>query len=374
MTYTTVPQKPYKYSIRSILQQQDKGDTLGKLACNKLDQLCPACQLFGTVNLDEDRLLDETDLNKTRVTSLKGKLAFGNGTPTNKAIPPKLKPVTLKPLGTPKQTYYPFYLLNNRAQAAARGEHTSEFKNYDKSGLRVGRKVYLHHQHGELDYQASTRTNLNATVHPAPAGSRFQFTIHFSNLSTYELGLLLYGLNMRYREEKTGFQLGMGKPLGLGSCRLHLKEVRLLNLEEHYRSFLPAGEQVLTAEQIAVLEQKYQHVQGANKQVDFDILRQNMDNHLKLPALQPLPPSAQPIEQAWSKKPYIHEYHFLSSLNVHSQLALNAGLVFAAGQTKGFEWYQEARKEGKQSLFQPKALENNFSQQKLYQLKRDHSA
>lgn len=368
LTYTTVPQKPYKHSIRSILQNQDKSDKLGKLACNELDRLCPACQLFGTVNLDEKRSF-QSEQSAKRITGLKGKLAFGRAVAAEKAISGELNPVTLKPLGTPKLTYYPFYVVDNRKQTAA-GRGNTKFKNYDNDNIRVGRKVYLHHQHDNLDYEDKTPTNMNATIRPVPAGSRFHFTIHFTNLNTYELGLLLYSLNMRYKGEKTGFHLGMGKSLGLGSCRLHLKEACLLNRDAHYRTFLPAGEEVLTAEKIEVLERKYQYVQGAAEQGDFNQRRKKMDNHQALAALQALPETTTDIQNDWLAKSYIHEFHILSSLNVHSQYTLYAPLVFAPGYEKGFEWYQNARGNRQQGLFDPKALEENLEHQAPYQLRQ----
>jgi CRISPR-associated protein (TIGR03986 family) len=72
-------------------------------------------------------------------------------------------------------------------------------------------------------------------VRPAPPGTAFSWTIRFSNLRDWELGALLWALQPR-RHDQTGVidpgyksvhQIGMGKPLGLGSVTVGQLELRL---------------------------------------------------------------------------------------------------------------------------------------------------
>lgn len=55
-------------------------------------------------------------------------------------------------------------------------------------------------------------------IAPLPTGSRFKSRIRFENLSKVELGALLMALDL---PAGLGHKIGLGKPLGLGSVRLH---------------------------------------------------------------------------------------------------------------------------------------------------------
>jgi hypothetical protein len=52
-------------------------------------------------------------------------------------------------------------------------------------------------------------------------GSKFEFDIHFGNLSKFELGALIWLLKM---PENHFHKLGGGKPLGFGSVRLEMED------------------------------------------------------------------------------------------------------------------------------------------------------
>ena len=67
-------------------------------------------------------------------------------------------------------------------------------------------------------------------IRPVKKGARFTAHVRFENLLDYELGALLFALDL-----PSGFahKLGMGKPLGLGSVRLDC-ELHLINRQERY--------------------------------------------------------------------------------------------------------------------------------------------
>lgn len=341
LTYTTVPQKPYRWGPREILEQMDK------LPCDRLDRLCPACQMFGTVIGKKPR--DNGSVR--RASGFRGKVTVSQGTLKCEISTP-IQPVTLKPLSTPKPTFSPFYILNNRKT----GGNTGRSLGYDDSDLKVGRKIYLHHPEERLNYATDSLTNLNATVYPLPSGTRFSFTVDFENLTNYELGLLLYSLEMQYGGEKAGYHLGMGKSLGLGSCTITIEEVTLYDMPARYRSLEEDGRTDCSADEIERFEMGYKHVQGV-EDIDTFLERQTEVNEKQDMGNIRLPPDNQ-IEAAYFSRPYIRDFHILKSFNVHPEIKSDLPVHFAGGmKTEGFKWYQRARGNQNQRLFEPIDLE-----------------
>ncbi len=346
LTYTTVPQKPYGNSPRAILEKLDK------LPCKRLDQLCPACQLFGTVI---PRNNDAPGGSKMP-SGYKGKVTVGMGKLTK---PGDKDPgtITIWPLGTPKPTYYPFYVINNRRK---RQQNQPPFMDYDRQDIRIGRKVYLHQEPEKLYYQTDQKTNLNATTHPVPGGTTFKFEITFENLTNYELGLLLYSLDMEYKTKEVGHYLGMGKSLGLGSCRLKLGTVTLYDMAEHYKSLEGGHGAVLKNSEVQRIELIYQYVQGTN---EGEIFYQRMDNVNNGKFGDISLPDDNIIVLDYLDQKYIREFHIFKSINVQPELKLDLPVHFAGDmETEGFKWYQTARSNQSQRLFEPGALEEDAQQ------------
>lgn len=100
-----------------------------------------------------------------------------------------------------------------------------------------GRKHYLRQQHGDMVnekgkqipiYQSNTLENpkLKVRCQPVKAGQTTSFDIHFQNLNENELKLLAASISP---DETFQHKLGLGKPLGLGSVKLAIQSVKLLN-------------------------------------------------------------------------------------------------------------------------------------------------
>ncbi|QTA90448.1 type III-E CRISPR-associated gRAMP effector Cas7-11e [Desulfonema magnum] len=157
------------------------------------DGLCPACSLFGT-------------------TFYKGRIAFGFA--FHKDKDPELanngKHITLPLLERPRPTW-----------------------SMPKKESRVpGRKFYVHHQgwervikHSNLDESdpnATKQTVNNRSVQAIKEEQKFQFEVRFENLREWELGLLVYVLQL---EPQFAHKLGMGKALGFGSVRIRVGEI-----------------------------------------------------------------------------------------------------------------------------------------------------
>ena len=338
LTYTAVPQKPYKHSPETILERTDKKP------CQDFEHLCPACNIFGTTPPGNGG-------SSRQATGYRGKVSVSTGKlSTNLAGRPRF--VTIRPLSTPKPTYYPFYIMENRKN---RSINRNAFLDYDSNNISIGRKLYLHHSEDSGGFADSSKTNLNSTIQPLPPGIKFQLRIDFENLSTYELGLLLYSLDMRYKGDRLCYHLGMGKPLGLGSCKLETKKVLLYEPEERYTTLDNSAKIKLTDEQINNLKQAYKYVQISTEEEEFNERKEEVEvNITGLPSLT-LP---QNLEDQYYRISYIKEFHFLRSLNVRYRLE---SICYAGGLiNEGFKWYQEAKKHPDQGLFNPSLLENDL--------------
>lgn len=88
-----------------------------------------------------------------------------------------------------------------------------------------GRKFYLHHQGWKAVAENSDKekkTENNRSVQAVAENAEFGFELRFENLRDWELGLLLYSLNL---EPELAHKLGMGKALGFGSVRIAAEEI-----------------------------------------------------------------------------------------------------------------------------------------------------
>ena len=159
--------------------------------------LCPACHLFGT-------------------TFYKGRVRFGFAWLTGEDGAPrwykgpdpcdsgKGRPMTIPLLERPRPTW----------------------SIPDNSFDIPGRKFYVHHPYSVDGIDGETRTPNNRTIEPLAEGNEFVFDIDFENLRDWELGLLLYSLEL---EDSLAHKLGLGKPLGFGTVQINIRGISLKN-------------------------------------------------------------------------------------------------------------------------------------------------
>ncbi len=217
--YAQIYRKPFKKSI---------GDLLPKYLhpCSQYTELCPACRVFGWVhqNPPEDR--KEKVAYAGRVKISHAKIIEYNGTLTE---------IPLAILSTPKPTTRFFYLLKNgRADPnVAYGTDGAELR---------GRKFYRHQEEAEeQEYERTenVKDKQNRTIRDAlKPGAKFRFTIRFENLSQVEFGALLWSVEM---EEGMHHKLGLAKPLGFGSVKLSIRNIKFIDFKERYISFTGDG-------------------------------------------------------------------------------------------------------------------------------------
>lgn len=187
-----------KFDHKSLVDENALIDS-----CDEKNGLCIACRLFGT-SAKENKETEETFTYKGKIR-LSDAIIEGN---------PKFTTKYLKSfaLSNPKNHHEKFYL---------------------KNGNKIkGRKFYYHHKNDNLLKQEDT-----TKVELLNKDSVFQFSITFENLTDEEYGLLLWTLEL---EPGLGHKIGMGKPLGLGSCIIEVTEIKEIN-KNHYLSLEDNG-------------------------------------------------------------------------------------------------------------------------------------
>jgi CRISPR-associated protein (TIGR03986 family) len=130
-------------------------------------------------------------------------------------------PVDLKVLGSPKPSCFQHYLV----QDPEHGHDPDQKPSLAHYGTPVGEtairghKLYWHKGSNPSignDNQQISPTQLNR-VRPVKPGVIFTSRIYFENMTRFELGALLWVLQL---PENCCHKLGMGKPLGMGAVRI----------------------------------------------------------------------------------------------------------------------------------------------------------
>ncbi|MBU1487208.1 CRISPR-associated endonuclease Cas1 [bacterium] len=182
---------------REILEDSEIG-SLDKCSEKRLfrlheDGLCPSCRLFGT-------------------THYKGRVRFGfakheGGEKWLMDDKTKDEYLTLPLLERPRPTWS---------------------MPSDEDDV-PGRKFYVHHNGWEKVKQDSldnktSKTENNRSVEPLDKDNLFKFDVFFENLEPWELGLLLYSLEL---EEGLAHKFGMAKAFGFGSTKIDADKILL---------------------------------------------------------------------------------------------------------------------------------------------------
>ena len=152
--------------------------------CERNNFLCPACRVFGMLS--------------------KGEVYRGKVNPGD----------LIGPLAGPIRGETKIEVTVGRPKA----EHAAF---YQKEKNLRGRKGYYHQ---EQPVQGTLQTK---NIYPLPAGTIFQGTISFKNLTPREVTLLYYSLVL---EEGLAHKMGFGKAAGLGSVTVQVTSMKLADL------------------------------------------------------------------------------------------------------------------------------------------------
>jgi CRISPR-associated protein (TIGR03986 family) len=135
--------------------------------------------------------------------------------------------ITPQILGTPKPSTFQHYLVQPD-EAANNKQSLKHYASETPTETVIrGHKQYWHRGNVSRDqfeypHAPGTKEREQAKkqltgIRPVKHGTKFEFRVHFENLSKEELGALLWALDL---PAKHAHKLGMGKPLGLGSVRI----------------------------------------------------------------------------------------------------------------------------------------------------------
>lgn len=198
--------------------------------------LCEACSLFGIIK----KRSKIAYAGKVRISDAEAECFISNGY------------VTLKELASPKTTAVEFY--TERPANAKIWNYDYITKSYDPqkdergrtvkipsrklADIRVrGRKFYFHSK--ESKYSTTEKTKRNSTMELAGEGSSFTFDVYFERISENQLADLVFAITMGENSENSRlmYKLGHGKPLGLGSIKLLIKDIELRNYDAETGSY-----------------------------------------------------------------------------------------------------------------------------------------
>lgn len=230
----------------------------------KVDELSPADRVFGWVNQKgKGAYKGQLRLHSVKCLSTDAIQEFTDDPANNPGLP-------LTILGQPKPQQSRFYVAKDK-QGGALSKGTPKQDGYASAnqGLR-GRKVYPHHKaiaHNTEYWNDPMRDRTGQSVNgyyqeyrrPKKDGTeqrdsqnrsiqawvkqntQFQFDIDITNLSSVELGALLWLLTLL---DKHYHRLGGGKPLGFGSVQLKIDwsqtDLQLgQDWQQYYESLLP---------------------------------------------------------------------------------------------------------------------------------------
>lgn len=178
---SSADRRPYEY--QDIAEYR-------KNRCNNINQICPACRLFGAIEGEEV-------LCQGRVAFSDAKLIEGNLV-NEKCF--------LKELSSPKPHHYATY-----AHGKTRG----------KGAPIAGRKFYYHHGPTPEFFVDEWNSNDRSTAigEYAPRDTEFCFRLLLDNLDQNEMAKLLLSLELC---DGLAHKIGVGKAIGLGSCTISI--------------------------------------------------------------------------------------------------------------------------------------------------------
>jgi CRISPR-associated protein (TIGR03986 family) len=248
--FAQIYRKSFNYSLMDKLKNWSKEFE----HCSDPKHLCPACRIFGMVAEDGIK------------GGVAGNVSSSIATLRNNLV--NLKPnQLLRILSLPKPTFHPFYLLD--------GDY------YSSSSKLRGRKFYWHQFYDENDknalkhYTTTTeeldknkqKLGLTSSVELLLPPAEFTFTVDIDNLDENELGLLLWSLEL---EEEMAHKLGMGKPLGLGSVKIKIEKLEVIDRIKRYTEIFSSGIQDKITEKQNYIDKFKKKLEEENDNEKFD--------------------------------------------------------------------------------------------------------
>lgn len=210
------------------------GDLLKKgnfQPCQKRETRCQACDLFGMIGEDH---------RQAKASSIRFADARLDKDYADLKDVYYEKPVVLQELSSPKISNSYFYLKKPEGALEWNYDYKqTQAGNYELYDAQIqGRKFYWHWEPKQVILEDAPQIERNVTVRIVKEKVAFQGELYFGEITQTQLKQLIYLFDLG-REEKQGYKLGMGKPLGLGSVATRIEKIVLrrfdLEAEEMYR-------------------------------------------------------------------------------------------------------------------------------------------
>jgi len=180
--------------------------------CTDPNEVCDACKLFGMIGEKTKKDSISAIASRVRFTDgcIDGNYSFQNN-------------VILSELSSPKISSVEFY---------SHAFDMNNLWNYDSKGIGLnGRKFYFHHNG---NYTANEANKINITTQLLNKGAKFNFDVYFDHVTEEELRKLVWTLTIGENSQDGILQhkLGHGKPLGLGSVKITINQIKTRNFDK----------------------------------------------------------------------------------------------------------------------------------------------
>jgi CRISPR-associated protein (TIGR03986 family) len=224
--HTLMFRLPYEYSIKDFIPPTLKRE----------ENLDMAEALFGTVldhkskNGGQRAILGRIVISDAYCCQQNENIWLENG---NHMITPQI-------LSSPKPTTFQHYLVQTNHSPKKLKHYGSQ--PVTETVLR-GQKLYWHKGRvtkAEISdlTQADESSTQHTKIKPIKPGVDFTFSIDFQNLKDYELGALLWVLDiMQEQDPQYRLSLGMGKPLGMGAVKITYQIYNSDRIQRHQSLF-----------------------------------------------------------------------------------------------------------------------------------------
>lgn len=126
-------------------------------------------------------------------------------------------------LGSPKASYYPFYVEQYK------NPRTRDYNTYQElASLRGFKRYPIHKEVKEVGYDRIQLANpkLFSTFIPLKSGAEFTTKIRFHNLKKVEIGALISAITFHGTEDRSFHSLGAAKPFGYGRVKVEIENMR----------------------------------------------------------------------------------------------------------------------------------------------------
>lgn len=181
----------YKYRGQSLVSYRIPR---GFEHCRDINDLCPACRIFGSLSGDRAFL---------------GKIGLSDAVAAGSF---EVETITIEALMEPKP------------------RHRAWYEDPLQRGYLRGRKFYYHRPLGPR--RTTVKSEYNKTIEAVKPGAVFEFDLDYTNLTEDELALLVFALTL---EPGMAHKVGMGKPVGLGSARIEIVGWVQIDRQARYR-------------------------------------------------------------------------------------------------------------------------------------------